>query len=94
MTWKTNKDGVGNIICPGDICIRSLRNGKCEYIIFVDSVWGGETSKGEYGRFISTRGFTSIKYSNVLLAFDPMSTRTASVGIAELTRKFYEQGKK
>lgn len=94
MTWKTNYDGQGNIIKPGDVCIRNTRNGKCEYLIYVDSVWGGQTSKGDFGRFLSKDGFTSIKYINVLFAFDPMSKRRATKGVQELIRKFYEQGNK
>ena len=93
MTWKTNKDGVGNILNPGDVCVRNIRSGSCEYIVFVGSVWGGKTSQGEYGRFLNRDGFTSIKYRNVLLAFDPISERRAKIGIDELVRRFYEQGK-
>lgn len=93
MTWKTNQDGVGNVLIPGDICVRSLRGGKCIYCIFVGSVWGSKSSKGEYGKFLTSNGFSSFKLSNVLLAFDPISERRATIGISELTRKFYEQGK-
>lgn len=93
MTWKTNKDGAGNVIHPGDVCVRNLRGSSCEYIVFVDSVWGGKNSKGEYGRFLNRNGFTSIKYRNVLLAFDPVSERRAKIGINELVRNFYEQGR-
>ena len=93
MIWKPNHDSYGNVINPGDICIRNLRSGGCEYIVFVGSVWGGKTSLGEYGRFLNRDGFTSIKYSNVLLAFDHVSDRRAKIGIDELVRRFYEQGK-
>lgn len=93
MTWKINKDKYGNVINPGDICIHNLRGSGCEYVVFVGSVWGGKTSLGKYGRFLNGNGFTSIKYSNVLLAFDPISDRRATVGINELVRRFYEQGK-
>lgn len=95
MTWmRNNKDGVGNTINPGDVCVRSTRSGKPEYCVFVGSVWGGKGSRGLYGRFVTPSGFTSIKYSNVLLAFDPMSERRAESGIKELVRTFYEKGNK
>ncbi len=94
MTWMHSKDGAGNIIRPGDLCVRSTRNGHPEYCIFVGSVWGGKASGGEYGRFLTPSGFTSIKYSNSLLAFDPMSERKAEKGIKDLVRRFYEKGDK
>ncbi len=93
MTWVRNEDGLGNVIKPGDVCVRSTRSGKPEYCVFVGSVWGGKSSGGAYGRFITQSGFTSIKYTNVLLAFDPMSERRASNGIKALVRRFYEKGK-
>lgn len=88
-----NEDGAGNIIKPGDVCVRCSRSGKPEYCVFVGSVWGGKSSGGDYGRFINESGFTSVKYSNVLLAFDPMSDRRPKIATNELVRRFYEQGK-
>ena len=85
-------DGAGNIIKPGDVCVR-YRSGKLEYIVFKRGVWGGRLSRGEFGRFITDDGFSSIKYRNVLFAFDPMSLRRAEVGIKKLTRMFYERGR-
>ena len=93
MTWITKKDAEGNAISPGDVCIRARRHTGCEYCIYVDSVWGGKVSRGEFGRFLTSKGLTSIKYSNILLAFDPMSKRRPELGVNELIRRFYEQGK-
>ena len=92
--WVHSKDGAGNIIKPGDICVRSTRSGKPEYCVFVGSVWGGRASAGEYGRFLVDSGATSVKLSNVLLAFDPMSERRPTQKALALVRRFYEQGAK
>lgn len=93
MMWKSAKDAVGNVIIPGDVCVYASSSRGCIYVVFSDTVWGGTQSKGEYGRFLSEYGISSIKYSNVLLAYDPMSSRRSKIVSNELTRKFYEQGK-
>lgn len=80
------KDGEGNTIRPGDVCIRH-KAGKLEYIVFKRDVWGTKLSKGEFGKFITSAGETSMKYSNVLFAFDPASARRPKLSVI---RKFYE----
>lgn len=88
MTILNKIDGAGNVIKPGDVCIRHMK-GKLEYIIYKKEVWGGQGSKGEFGRFVTNSGETSIKLSNVLFAFDPMGKRRPEV--REIIRKFYEE---
>ncbi len=93
MTWLNKHDGQGNVIKVGDVCVRSSRNGRCEYCVFAGDVWGGKSSTGEYGRFICENGISSIKYRNVLLAFSSTSNRRPKQGVNDLIRRFYEQGK-
>lgn len=71
---------------PGDICVYDN-----QLVIYKKESWGGEGSKGEYGKFITTMGTRSIKYKNVIFAFDPMGERrNKSDEVRELCRKFYE----
>ena len=74
-------DGAGNELRPGDVCVRQS-NGKLEYVVYKKAVWGGNKSKGEFGRFITKTGETSIKFSNVLSAVRPK--------VLEIIRKYYE----
>lgn len=76
-------DGGGNELKVGDLCVRHV-NGKLEYVVYKKEVWGGAKSKGEFGRFVSIRGETSIKFSNVLLA----TNRAKAI---EIIRKYYEE---
>lgn len=94
MTWINKKDAVGHIIKPGHICVKANRIGGCEYCIFIGSAWGGKRSTGEYGQFITTRGNTSVKYKNVLLAYDPLVTEGNVKEIKELVRTYYERKSK
>lgn len=85
----------GNVIHPGDVCTRVVRTGAkatLEYCVYKGESWGGSNSKGVYGRFISQDGtLRSIKYTSVLLAFDPMGERRAqSPLIRKLVKIFYE----
>lgn len=94
MTWVTKHDSQGNIIKPGDLCVRCGRSGKPEFCIYVGDAWGGKSSNGDYGRFINADSSFSIKYSNVICVFDPIGDRRSEKGFKEIVRKFYEQGKK
>lgn len=94
--WS-KRDSSGQVIHPGDVCVRIVRDdrnfnkGSLEYCVYKGEAWGGSGSKGEYGRFITSGGNRSIKYTSILFAFDPMGKRRASTEeIRELTKKFYE----
>lgn len=75
-------DGAGNELRPGDVCVRQSK-GTLEYVVYKKAVWGGNKSKGEFGRFITKNGETSIKFSNVLSAVRPK--------VLEIIRKYYEE---
>lgn len=84
------KDAHGQVIHPGDVCARSVKD-KVELIVYKGESWGGSTSKGEFGRFITPNGTRSIKYTSVVLAFDPMGERrTKATQVKRLVREFYE----
>lgn len=73
-------------IFPGDVCVY---NG--EIVVYKKESWGGEGSKGEFGKFITESGIRSFKYKNVVFAFDPMGKRNnKSKTTKELCREFYE----
>lgn len=92
MNW-TKLDSLGQVLNPGDVCARSTKD-KVELVIYKGSSWGGNKSKGEFGRFITPDGIRSIKYTSVVFVFDPLSERrTRTDIITGLTRKFYEEGK-
>lgn len=86
------RDKLGQIIQQGDVCVRMKtdRSG-IEFCIYKGEAWGGNGSKGEFGRFITPTGVRSIKYANVLFAFDPLGKRRSkSEQVKELAREFYE----
>lgn len=86
ITKKTDK--AGNVLLSGDVCVREV-HGVLEYVVYKKEVYGARGSKGEYGRFVTENGETSIKFRNILFAFDPLSTRRARA--AEVIRKYYEE---
>lgn len=87
--WK-KRDAYGQVIHPGDICVRSI-NDKVELVIYKGESWGGKESKGEFGRFITPSGNRSLKYTGVVFAFDPMGERrNKSEQVTKLVREFYE----
>lgn len=84
------KDAYGQVLHPGDVCARSVKD-KVELIVYKGESWGGSESKGEFGRFITPQGQRSIKYTSVVLAFDPMSDRRSKAKqVTGLVREFYE----
>lgn len=93
MTWRNSYDAAGNEIKAGDVCVRATKSGKCEYCVFSSYIWGGPNSKGEFGKFYTNSGITHIKFSNVLLACDPIGTRNPKHGFNEIVRRFYEETK-
>jgi len=82
MSAFSKYDGWGNEVKPGDVCVR-YSNGKLEYIIFKTPVWGGSQSKGEFGKFVTSEGESSLKFKNVLVVNKPK--------IIQLIRKYYEE---
>lgn len=84
------KDAYGQALHPGDVCARTYK-GKVELIVYKGDTWGGNKSKGEYGRFITNSGNSSIKYTSVIFVFDPMGKRRSDSSIVnEMIREFYE----
>lgn len=92
-SFKDRTDAYGQVIYPGDVCARSVRD-KVELVIYREETWGGNKSKGEFGRFVTPRGARSLKYTSVVFVFDPMGKRRARTdSIVRITRKFYEERK-
>lgn len=80
------RDRTGQEIRPGDLCVYDN-----SLVVYKKISWGGEGSKGQYGQFITADGVRSVKYTNVIFAFDPLSERkNQSDEIKALCRKFYE----
>lgn len=79
-------DALGAEIRPGDVCFWASKNG-LEPVIY-----RGETrGNGKFGRFYTSEGKTTVRYSSVIFAFDPLSKRrNNSETIAKLIRKQYE----
>lgn len=91
------KDATGQVIHPGDVCVRVIRDGRkfnkssLEFCVYSKPSWGGKGSKGEYGQFITPHGKSSLKFTSVIFAFDPMGERrNKSEQVAKLAREFYE----
>lgn len=90
--WS-KKDMYGQVITPGDVCAYSHK-GKVELVVYSKESWGGPGRKGEFGQFQTPRGLSSIKYTSVVLAYDPMSSkRNKSKEVTKLIKKFYEGNK-
>ena len=88
-------DKKGQQLFPGDVCVRLGRAGpysqNLEFIVYKGEVFGGKGSKGEFGRFITSTGMTSIKYSSVVFAFDPVGDRRSEADeIKTVLKKYYE----
>lgn len=80
------EDRYGVQIRHGDVCVYDN-----ELVVYKRESWGGEGSKGEYGRFITSKGMRSLKYSSVVFAFDPMGERRHnSAELNKLVREYYE----
>lgn len=79
-------DKYGQEILPGDICVRSKRD-KIEIVIYKGDTRGKTPN---YGRFLSPEGNTTIKFSGVVFAFDPMGKRrNQSKEVKQLIKKYY-----
>ena len=86
----TKKDRYGQVLQPGDVCARTVNN-KVELVVYKGDSWGGNNSKGEFGRFITPDGTRTIKYTSVVFVFDPMGERHAKAEqVTKLVREFYE----
>ncbi len=84
------RDRYGTQLTPGDICVRA-KDDKVEYIVYQKEVFGGKGSKGEFGRFRTSKGPVTIKYTSVVYVCDPMGERKyIPEEILDLTRSFYE----
>jgi len=93
MSFKDKKDSLGQTIYPGDVCARSI-NDKVELVVYRGDSWGGNKSKGEFGRFVTPKGARSLKYTSIIFVFDPLSKRRARTSdVIRITRKFYEERK-
>ena len=82
-------DRLGAEIEPGDICAYS-RNKVIEPVIYIGGT-KGNAGTGKFGRFYTSEGKVSLKYSSVIFMFDPLSKRrNNSEAVNLLVRKFYE----
>lgn len=89
-SFRDKKDAYGQVLKPGDVCARSNGN-KVELVVYKGVSWGGNQSKGEFGRFITTSGSRSLKYTSVIFVFDPMGERrNKAPEVTQITREFYE----
>lgn len=92
---KPKQDKYGQDIYPGDVCVRMARKTDAgpvlEFVVFEKPAWGGEGSRGEYGRFVTTDGRTSIQYKSVIFAFDPIGKRrNRSKQVQSVIAGYYE----
>lgn len=87
------RDRDGQVLHEGDVCVRITRPGHIpQFCVYKGESYGKKGGKGEYGKFITPDGVTSIKYTSVLFSFDPMGKRRADTEqVREMTRKFYEE---
>lgn len=83
-------DKYGQVIYPGDVCVRASKKG-AEFVIYKKHSWGSKKSRGEFGRFITPNGECSVKYSSVIFVFNPLGDRRSKTEqVTKLIRKFYE----
>lgn len=81
------RDKYDAIISPGDVCILST-NSDIILGIYVRPSPGGRT--GQYGLFYTIDGKTSVKYKNVVVAYDSMGIRVINHDITkQLMRRYY-----
>lgn len=94
MLSSKKYDRYGQELRPGDICARS-RNDRVDLIMYKGEVFGSKTGKGEFGRFITPDGPSTLKYTSVVFAFDPLSKRRANAEkVKEVIRQYYEGPKR
>lgn len=90
----TKQDAYGQVLQPGDVCA-AIVNDKVALVVYKEDSWGGKNSKGEFGRFTTSSGQRTLKYSGVVFAYDPMGKRRSMAReIQEPIRQFYEGEKK
>ena len=90
MPFLDKKDKYDQVLKPGDVCAVVIKD-KIQLVVYKEDSWGGKKSKGQYGRFISTTGTHTLKYTGVCFAFDPMGQRRSKAKtIQESIRTYYE----
>ena len=83
-------DTYGQIINPGDVCAAVVKN-NIHLVVYKGDSWGGKHSKGDFGVFITPNGTSSLKYNNIVFAFDPMGKkRSMAREIQSGVREYYE----
>jgi hypothetical protein len=81
------RDKYGAILKPGDVCIWGSKAGAI-ICIYAGGAPGGMT--GQYGSFHTPVGLKSIRYKNIVAAYDSMGQRIINHDITKrLMREFY-----
>ena len=82
-------DAYGQVLKPGDVCVRSTRS-RLEFCVYKGES-RGNNSKGTFGRFITDSGITSLKFTSVIFVFDGTSSEgRRSKEAIPLIRRYYE----
>lgn len=94
MTFNLNfnkYDRIGQKLTPGDVCARA-QDDRVELVVFKGGSKGGSGSKGQYGRFITSKGVRTFKYTSVVFVFDAMTNRRAKTDeVNSMVKQFYER---
>ena len=86
----SKKDAYGQVLKPGYVCARPTKNKGVEFCVYKGEV-NGSKSKGTFGKFLTDSGTTSLKYTSVVFAYDPITGATSQAeGVGRLIRRFYE----
>ena len=82
-------DAYGQVLKPGDVCVAKTKDKGPRFCIYKHEV--KKSRRGEYGRFITEKGVTTIKFTNVVFVFDTLTDRRGKTeAVNELVRAFYE----
>lgn len=83
-------DAYGQVLKPGNVCVMNMKDKGLRYCVYKDYV--RNSRKGEYGKFITEEGHTTLKFTSVVFAFDPLTDRRAkNQTVSGLVKRYYEE---
>lgn len=83
-------DSYGQVLKPGDVCVMHDKSKGLKFCVYKEEV--RNSTKGEYGKFITAKGTVTLKFTSVVFVFDTLTDRRGkSEEVTKLVRGFYEE---
>lgn len=89
MLSFSKHDAYGQVLKPGDVCVYQQKDKGPRFCVYKQEV--KNTTKGQYGRFITDKGIVTLKFTSVIFVFDSITDRRSKdKEVSKLIRSFYE----